>query len=199
MARPARIAGILLAAGSSTRMGSNKLLLEIDGETMLRRSARALLDAALDPVIVVLGHEAERLAPELAGLGCASIVNALHGQGQGASLHAGVKAASGAADALVLALADMPLVTAEMIAALVARQARDEPPLVVSRYGDVVAPPHLFSSALFEELLATDPATGARALVRRRRHQAAFVNWPESALSDVDAPADYERIRSLRR
>ncbi|HEX6737913.1 MAG TPA: NTP transferase domain-containing protein, partial [Vicinamibacteria bacterium] len=120
--RPARVGAVVLAAGSSTRMGRNKLLLELGGETLVRRAVRAALDAGAEPVVVVLGHEEPRVRAELAGLACVPVVNPDHAVGAGTSVHAGVRrlAAEGA-DALVVVLADMPFVTAEMIATVLQR------------------------------------------------------------------------------
>src|SRR5881628_4179101 len=70
-----RIAGVILAAGASRRMGKNKMLLELEGEAVVRRAARRALAAGLSPVVVVLGHEATRAQAELAGLACEFVVN----------------------------------------------------------------------------------------------------------------------------
>lgn len=194
----ARVAGVVLAAGSSTRMGRNKLLLDLGGETLVRRAVRAALEASLDPVIVVLGHEAERVGVELASLPCVPVVNPDHAKGVGTSLHAGVRQAGDAA-ALVLILADMPFVTRAMLEGLVERHRADGVPLVVSRYGAVEAPPNLFSRALFAELLATDSERCAKQVVRRHRGEAAFLAWPEAALRDVDVASDYDAVRAQLR
>src|SRR4051794_13364080 len=58
--RAGGVAGVVLAAGASTRLGRNKLFIELEGESLLRRAVRRVSDAGLDPVVVVLGHEAER-------------------------------------------------------------------------------------------------------------------------------------------
>ena len=65
---PLRVAGVVLAAGASRRMGRNKMLLELEGEPLVRRAARRALEAGLTPVVVVLGHEADRARAALAGL-----------------------------------------------------------------------------------------------------------------------------------
>src|SRR5260370_13529613 len=88
-AQKAAVAGLVLAAGSSSRMGRNKLLFELAGETLLRRAVRAALGGGLSPVLVVLGHEAERARRELDGLECRSVGNPNYAQGIGSSLHAG--------------------------------------------------------------------------------------------------------------
>src|SRR6478672_3378025 len=98
------VAAVLLAAGSSTRMGENKLLLSIEGQTVVARAARAAADAALAPTIVVLGHEAERVRAALDGLACQTVINPDHARGKGTSLQAGIReaASSTAADAAVV-------------------------------------------------------------------------------------------------
>ena len=187
------MAAVVLAAGSSTRMGRNKLLLPVGGETLVRRAARAALEAGLDEVVVVLGHEEPRARAQLLGLACTPVVNPDHAEGAGTSLRTGVRHASARADAIVVVLADMPFVTAEMIAALAERYRDTRAPLVTSRYGGVQAPPTLYDRALFEELLQVPADGGAKQVVLRHQRDAVAVTWPESALRDIDAPADYER------
>ncbi len=188
------VAGIVLAAGSSTRMGHNKLLLELHGETLVRRSARAAIAAGLSPVIVVLGHEAERVREELLDLACQPVLNPQHNRGAGVSLRFGVTQV-GDAGAIVLCLADMPFVTAGMLASLVARYRETGAPLVMSRYGDVEAPPHLFDRSLFGELMAGEDERCAKPIIRRHMQEAVVADWPAEALQDVDLAADYEQVR----
>lgn len=189
------MAAVVLAAGSSTRMGRNKLLLELGGETLVRRAVRSAAEAGLDEVVVVLGHEEPRVRAELAGLACTPVVNPDHAEGAGTSVHAGVRRLADA-DAMVFVLADMPFVTAEMIATLVERYREARPLLVVSRYGAVQAPPTLYDRALFDELLRIPGERGAKEVARRHEREAVAVMWPESARRDIDVPADYERARA---
>jgi molybdenum cofactor cytidylyltransferase len=196
MAERPRVAAVVLAAGSSTRMGRNKLLLDLGGETLVRRAVRTAGAAGLDEVVVVLGHEEPRVRAELAGLACTPVVNPDHGEGAGTSVRAGVRRLADGADAIVVMLADMPFVTAEMITTLAQRYRETRPRLVLSHYGAVQAPPTLYDRALFEELLRTPGERGAREVVRRHEREAVVVRWPESALRDVDVPADYEGARA---
>jgi molybdenum cofactor cytidylyltransferase len=189
------VAAMVLAAGSSSRMGRNKLLLEVGGETLVRRAVRAAVESGVDRVFVVLGHEEERIRGALDGLPYVPVANPDHGQGFATSLRAGVRAAEGA-DAIVIVLADMPFVTADMIAALVDRYRATGAPLAVSHYGEVQAPPTLYARALFAELLSTPGERCAKEVVRRHAHEAAVVDWPDRALRDVDVPADYEELRA---
>ena len=198
------IAAVLLAAGSSSRMGENKLLLPLDGQTVVARAARAALDAGLHPVVVVLGHQAARVQAALAGLRCRFVVNPDHALGKGTSLQAGIREVASATDAgaAVVMLADMPYVSAAMLAEVAARHRGDTgdapgaaPVMVVSRYGDVNAPPMLYDRALFAELLSLPGEACGKEMVRRHRHEAAVLSWPEAALTDIDRPEDYRRVR----
>jgi molybdenum cofactor cytidylyltransferase len=197
MPAPNRIAGVVLAAGSSSRMGRNKLLLELGGETLVRRVVGRALAAGLDPVFVVLGHESDRVLAELEGLPCRPLFNASHARGVRTSLQTGVyQAAAHEADALVVILADMPHVSAEMIATLVEHYRAARPLLVVSSYGDVDAPPILYSRALFGDLLAIPEDRCAKQVVRRYRAEAVAVSWPPGSLRDIDVAEDYDEVRA---
>jgi len=189
------ITAVVLAAGSSTRMGQNKLLLELDGEALVRRAVRAAVEGGVDRVVVVVGHDEERVRAQLVGLPCAVVVNPDHARGVGTSVHAGVRCASGEADAVVIMLADMPFVDAAMVSALVERYRATAAPLVVSHYGDVQAPPTLYDRSLFGELLSIDDERCAKQVVRRHQGGAQVVSWPPGALQDVDVPADYDGVR----
>jgi molybdenum cofactor cytidylyltransferase len=194
--RSAPVAGVVLAAGSSSRMGVNKLLLPLGGESVLRRAVRRVVAAGVDPVLVVLGHEADRTRAELEGLPCRAVFNPHHARGMNASLRTGVSAVPPGAAAVLVALADMPHVTTEMIAVLVQRYRESRSPLVASDYGGVLAPPTLYDRSLFAELDEMDGDGCGRRVVKKHRAEASFVVWPAWALGDIDRVADYERIKA---
>jgi molybdenum cofactor cytidylyltransferase len=194
--RTGAVAGIVLAAGASTRLGTNKLFIEIEGESLLRRAVRRVAGAGLDPVVVVLGHEAERARGELSGLNVVPVVNPDYMQGVNSSVRAGIAAASHAA-AAVIVLADMPFVTQEMIATLVDRYRTSSVPLVISDYDGVNAPPMLYDRSLFAELGSMQGEGCGRQVVKRHRAEALAVSWPADALTDLDVPDDYARVKAL--
>lgn len=196
--RSGPVAGILLAAGTSSRMGRNKLLLELDGESVLRGTAKRLLAGGVSPLVVVLGHQADLTARELAGLPHEWGLNPHYEQGINSSLKAGILAAQelGAQAALVM-LADMPFVTAEMIAAMIARYRESQAPLVISDYEGVNAPPMVYDQSLFLELLAMEGEGCGRQVVKRHKAEAEVLPWPASALRDLDVPADYANVRGV--
>ena len=194
--RSGSIAGIVLAAGASTRLGRNKLFVELDGEPLVRRAVRRAIAAGLAPVFVVLGHEADRARAALAGLACEPVLNADYLRGVNSSVRTGIDAARGSGAAVVI-LADMPLVTSEMIATLVERYRTSDSPLVVSDYGGVNAPPMLYDQSLFAELSSMEGEGCGKQVVKRHRGEAIVVPWPQDALADLDVPEDYDRVRAL--
>jgi molybdenum cofactor cytidylyltransferase len=190
------VAGVVLAAGASTRMGRNKLLLKLEGMTLVRRAAVRAVEAGLTPVIVVLGHDAVQTRAELDGLSVIVEVSGGYQEGTAASLRTGIGALAPHVGAVVVMLADMPLVTPEMLATLVERYRKGTAPLVVSNYDGVAAPPVLYDRCLFSELLASTGDRAGREIVHRHRAAAEIVHWPASALRDLDLPADYEQLRT---
>lgn len=190
------VAGVMLAAGASTRMGENKLFFEIEGETLLRRAVRRASAAGLDPVIVVLGHDADRARRALADVRCQPVLNPSYARGVYESLRTGIAAVPPEAAAAVVLLADMPFVTTAMIDTLVEQFRRSDAPLVVSDYGGVNAPPVLYGRSLFDELRTVEGEGCGKQVVKRHRREALSVAWPEDALTDLDVPEDYERLKA---
>ena len=193
---PARIAGVILAAGASRRMGKNKMLLELEGESLVRRAAKRALGAGLSPVVVVIGHEADRLRAELKDLPLEFAVNPDYTGPTSGSLHQGLNKLGPDVNAAVIMLGDMVRVTAETLAMLIAAARGTAAPLVVSRYGDVTAPPLLFRRALFAELLAWTGEGCGKAVVQVHKHEAMYVDRPEALLADVDTPEDFAAVKS---
>ncbi|HTE50392.1 MAG TPA: nucleotidyltransferase family protein [Kofleriaceae bacterium] len=188
------VAGILLAAGMSRRMGQNKLFLSLDGRTVLDRAVATAFAAGLDPLLVVVGHEADRVRDALARTDAQTVFNPDHARGLNTSLRTGIAALPDGVPAAVVMLADMPLVDAAMIRTLVARWREAGAPLVVSRYGEVIAPPIVYGAALFGELRALDGEGCGKAVIKRHRGEEIAVDWPADRLTDLDVPADLERV-----
>src|SRR5437763_17069391 len=163
-----RVAGVVLAAGLSSRMGRNKMLLQLGGRSLVRRAVETAVAARLDPVLVVVGHEADRVEAELLGLSCTPVQNRDYAAGMNTSLRAGIRALPGDVEGAVVLLGDMPLVDASVVRTVVDSLRREQPPLVISTYDGVVAPPILYGGALFEELRALDAEACGKGFVRRQ-------------------------------
>ena len=195
--RAGTVAGVVMAAGTSTRMGRNKLLLDLEGEPVVRRTAQRMVAAGLDPVIVVLGHEAELVRRALGDVAARIqlVVNADYLRGVNSSLKAGIASLPETVGAAVVVLADMPFVTSDMLSALVTQYRASSAPLVISDYDGVNAPPMLYDRSLFVELLTMEGEGCGRAVVKRHRAEALVISWPAAALNDLDVPADYDFVR----
>lgn len=193
------VGAILLAAGSSSRLGQPKQLLRWQGKTLLRNAATAALVSRADPIVVVLGSRPELVTPELADLPVHIGINPDWEQGMGSSLTFGLQTleamASESLDAVLVLLCDQPLVTVAHLRSILERYAAEGKPVVASAYSaDALGPPCLFSRAFFPKLRALSPAQGARALLGKlTSDECSRVSFPEG-LQDVDTPEDWERI-----
>jgi molybdenum cofactor cytidylyltransferase len=181
---------LVLAAGASTRLGRPKQLIEIEGESLLRRTVRLALEAGCAPVCVVVGFEAERMAAAVTSLSVESIVNASWSSGMGSSLACGVAAARQQRpemDALLVLVCDQPRLTANHLRHLLRLHSAGQGPVTASAYAGSAGVPAVFSRSLFAELERIDGDRGARALILR--YGAQTVDWPEG-VCDIDLPTD---------
>jgi molybdenum cofactor cytidylyltransferase len=191
-----RVGAVILAAGASSRMGTNKMLLELDGESLIRRAVGRALAAGLSPVVVVIGHEPDRIRTALKDFPVVFAVNPDYTGPTSGSLHRGLNALGPEVGAAVVMLGDMVRVTRETLAMLVAAVRDTDAPLVVSRYGDVTAPPLLFRRALFAELLAWNGEGCGKTVVKAHSHEAMYVDRPVALLADIDTPEDFEAVQN---
>jgi molybdenum cofactor cytidylyltransferase len=189
------IADVLLAAGQGRRFGSQKLLAEANGLALVRLSVERIIAGTSNGVIVVLGHDAERVRAALEGLPVRFVHNERPGDGQSASLRAGLGALDPETEAVIVALGDQPLVHRSLLPALVARFQRGGVSIVAPRYAGVQGTPVLFARAVFGELDALTGDRGARSVVERDPARTAFVDLPYAMPRDVDTPADLEALR----
>jgi molybdenum cofactor cytidylyltransferase len=162
----AKIAGLLLAAGTSTRLGRPKQLLRFRGRTLLRHAAETGLTAGLEPLVVVIGAEAEAMRRELAGLPVVVVENPRYAAGQSTSLRAGLAALPQDVAAVVTLLVDMPGVDAPLIRALVAAWRASGAPIVRPAYEGRPGNPVLFAGGLLPELAQAQGDEGGRAVLR---------------------------------
>jgi molybdenum cofactor cytidylyltransferase len=189
----AMISAVILAAGASTRMGAQKLLLPVGGEPLVRRTVRQVCDAGFDDVLVVLGSDWENTLAALDGLSIRHAVNAEYATGMGSSFRTAVSHLGGSAAAM-FALADHPFVTTSEYRTVLDTYRKEAPAIVSVRYGDVMAPPHLFESEFFPELAQLQH--GARSVLQRHHGRALVLQFPPDLLMDLDTPEDYELVKS---
>lgn len=190
------IAGVVLAAGRSTRMGTPKLLLTLSGRSVLRHVVDHVRASRCGEIVVVVGETADRMAEEVRAPGVRVVVNDRYREGMGTSLAAGVSALSPDCDAAVVLLGDQPCVTPEVIDALIDAYRRTHKPIVASRYGDATGAPTLIGAALFNEARRLEGDVGGRFLIQQHPDLVEEVQVSPSAAVDVDTPEEFARLRA---
>jgi len=193
------IPAIVLAAGRSSRMGRAKAMLPLDDhDTFLTRIVRTFLDAGVDDVIVVVGHEADTIAASFAesGLPARFVVNPQYDRGQLSSLIAGLAVVDRpGVSATLITLVDVPLVTSPTVRAVVACYRRTRARVVRPTSGGRHGHPLLIDRTLFSALRSADPDAGAKPVVRA--YASVEGDLPvddEGAFVDIDTADDYTRV-----
>jgi len=192
------VGAVVLAAGAGSRLGGRpKCLLELGGVPLIRRTLIALSGAGVDEVVVVLGHHAEAIEPVVAPFPVTLVRNPDPDAGQVSSQRIGLAALTGKLDAVIVALADQPLVNAQDITALIgAYKKRPEGTSVVfPQVGGEPGNPVIFSTEVRDRILAGDAHVGCRQW--RQAHPdavAPFVTDNRRYKVDVDTPEDLERF-----
>jgi molybdenum cofactor cytidylyltransferase len=193
-ARSGTVAGIILAAGMSTRLGHPKQLLEIDGMPLVAHVAERCLRSRMDRTIVVIGHEAAAVEAALSGLDVEIVTNPDYASGQASSLLAGLDAVGDEADAVLFLLGDQPGIDPVAIGRLIDAR-RDGAIVGMARYGDQRGHPVLFGRELFDELRTIRGDQGGRDVIRRHAESLAVVDGGSPRVpADVDTWTDYDRL-----
>lgn len=186
---------ILLAAGASTRMGRPKQLLPVEGKPLLRHVAEVALASPVHPVVVVVGANADVVAPCLDGLAVLRVFNPDWATGVASSIRCAVAALeshSPPPDAAIIALADQPGMTPLHVAALLNARQSTGRSIAATHHRDVLMPPVCFDRRHFPALRGLTGDTGARHLLRE--HAGEVIAVPLAAHPDLDTPTDYERF-----
>lgn len=184
-----RVAGVVLAAGSSSRAGrTNKLLADVQGLSMVRRVAETALLAGLDPVVVVLGHDAGRVRRALDGLPVRLVENPTHAQGLSTSVGAGIGAVGPGAEGAMVLLGDMPWVSVGDVRALMeAFSPADGRGICVPVIGGRRGNPVLWSARHFDALRGLRGDVGGRPLFAEHPDDVCEVPVPDDGvLRDID-------------
>ena len=186
-----RIAGLVLAAGQSRRMGTlNKLLIGIDGKPMVRHVAEAVAASQASPLVVVTGHQREKVEAALAGLEARFVHNPDYAQGLSTSVKRGLASLPDTVDGAVICLGDMPMVTAQVLDRLIgAFNPVEGRVLCIPTRRGKRGNPVLLGKRLFAELAAVSGDIGARDLIAAHPELVAEVEMENDAvLTDIDTP-----------
>jgi molybdenum cofactor cytidylyltransferase len=187
---------IVLAAGASTRFGSPKQLVRLNGRPLLHLAVSRAVEVAGQAVTVVLGANAAELAPLLRHTPAAVVINREWAEGLGSSVRAGVARVPATADATLLILADQPAVTAQDLLRLVGTWRRQPQCIVAAHYAGTTGVPAIFPREDFPALCALRGDAGARALLKRGGERVVRVPL-QSAAIDIDTPEDLLKLQQL--
>ena len=191
------VGAVLLAAGSGSRLGGKpKSLLELGGVPLIRRQLIALSGAGVDEVVVVLGHHADAIEASVRDFPVTLARNPSPDDGQASSVRVGLQALAGKLDAVVVALADQPMINAQDITDLIsAFKKRGAAQMVAPRIAGEPGNPVIFEAALRDEWLAGDLNAACR---RWREANPERVHWFDTTNSryrvDIDTPEDLQRF-----
>lgn len=191
------VGAVLLAAGSGSRLGGRpKSLLELGGVPLIRRQLIALSGAGVDEVVVVLGHHAEAIEAAVREFPVTLARNPSPDDGQASSVRIGLAALGGRLDAVIVALADQPLVNAQDVSALIgAFKKRGTAAMLVPRVNGEPGNPVIFEAALHDEWLAGEANAACR---RWREANPERVQWLDTDNTryriDIDTPEDMQRF-----
>lgn len=188
---------ILLAAGPSSRLGRSKQLATFEGESLVRRAARLVLGLGPERLLVVCGHEAERVEAQLEDLKLDTIRNPNWSQGMGASIVCGARAMPEGSEGILVMVCDQWRLDAGEVARLVQFWRADPSRICVANWQEsgalVSGPPVMFPGRLLRVLRGLSPQRGARQVIDGNVDLVEYVEVP-SAACDLDRPEDLERM-----
>jgi molybdenum cofactor cytidylyltransferase len=191
------VSAILLAAGASKRMGTvNKLTLAVDGVPLLRRTAQVLLQAALNEIVVVLGHESGTARALLSDLPLQLVENPHYAEGQMTSVHCGMQALRKPCDGVMVCLSDQPLLESLDVDTLIRAFLGGCPrSVLVPTYQGRRGNPIVLAHRHREAILAGDRNLGCKRLIEK--HPDLVWTFPmdnDHCVFDLDTPEDYTRL-----
>jgi molybdenum cofactor cytidylyltransferase len=192
------VAAVVLAAGAATRMGKLKQLLPYRNRTFVQHAIEQAMEARFDPVLVVVGAEADAVRAAIAKERVHIVHNDHWRSGMGSSISAGVKRIRQEgfeSAAVAITLADQPLVTAEHLRAMRRQVHLSGAAIIAAQYNDTLGVPAIFSRKMFGMLLHLPPEAGARHVLRQPGVPVKAFPLPEAAM-DIDTPDDLEALLS---
>lgn len=190
----ANIHAAVLAAGASRRFGSTKQLADAGGMPLVRRALDTAGQVFGDRVTLVLGHDWQAIYEACSPTQGFLVINEQHAEGLGTSIARAVRAVRHAADAIVILLADQPLITATHLGAICSAWSGKANEVVATGHSGILAPPALFAPAAYDALTALRGDRGARRLFADERFTLRTVAC-EAAAVDIDTPEDLQRLR----
>jgi len=191
-----QIAILLLAAGSSSRLGRSKQLLSIAGQPLLLKSVEAAIESGIKSIIVVLGANEEAHRQVIKDAGVQVVVNTDWKKGMGSSLKTGLSfllQQLPRAEAVITMVCDQPLINSDHLTKLISEYKSSESVIVASFYQGVAGVPVLFDRTLFSELLSMPDEAGAKKIIQQHPHLVKTVPFPGGEI-DIDTEDDLKKF-----
>jgi molybdenum cofactor cytidylyltransferase len=194
--RPVKTAAIILAAGSSSRLGHSKQLLKIGNESLLQKTIRTVSDSGIDNIIVVLGADFQVHRQEITNMPLEIVFNPDWRKGMGSSLKCGVRHALkkfSDMSSLLLMVCDQPLLSSRHIKKLISTFNSKHSAIISSFYSSAPGVPVLFQQSMFAKLLEVGDEQGAKKVVVDNAGLTTYIEFPEGSV-DIDTPEDWQRF-----
>ena len=192
------ITALVPAAGMSTRLGRNKLLLPFKGKPLIAHAVDTLLASAVDEIIIVLGHEADQVRAAIGEKRVRFVENRDYHEGLGSSVRAGFAAVPFQTRAIMIYLADQPLLEPGDVNFLIhafAEAGKTNKSIVVPLFGGQRGNPVILESSYKGSILAITGETGCRRVIKQNPDQVLTVEMEnDHVIRDIDTPEDYERL-----
>ncbi len=188
---------ILLAAGSSGRLGSPKQLLPYKNKLLLQYLIDEASASSADSILVVLGANAEIIQTQLQLENIHIVINDDWKEGMASSIRFGIKELqkiNSATDAAILMVCDQPFVATSLLNDLITTHQQTGKPIVTSSYDNTTGPPALFHKIIFPELLQLKGDIGARSIIQKHPDEVVSVLFPQGNI-DIDTAAEYNKLQ----
>jgi len=188
---------IILAAGSSSRLGQSKQLILVDGKTLLEKSVLAALNSGAEHVVVVLGAQATLHNKAIENLPVKIIINEEWKKGMGNSLKAGlnyVVTKYPETEAVIVMVCDQPFLTSEHLKKLITSFQKNPTEIVASSYNQIKGVPALFSRSMFSQLFQLEDIQGARKVIQFHKGSMQLAEFPKGEI-DLDTPEDLSKLK----
>jgi molybdenum cofactor cytidylyltransferase len=191
-----KIVAVVLAAGTSTRLGTNKLCMKLNGEAVVRRSVRLFIDAGIEKVVVVTGFESERVEQALSGLPLTLVRNRFYQEGMSSSVKAALPLV-GACQALFIHLGDKPFVKADTVQSMYQRYTGRTGSIIVPVHKETRGHPVLVDTKYLGDMGRLEGDQGLRQMIGTYEKGVSFVESGAEILMDIDTEEDVDKLMRL--
>jgi molybdenum cofactor cytidylyltransferase len=190
---------IILAAGSSSRLGRPKQLIEFQGKTLIRRAIEFAVTSKADSLVVVLGWNPELIQSGFDSTQIPSVINENWEEGMASSMQVGLRflMEKGQPDQVILMLCDQPFVDAKILDQLILAKEKSGKGIAACAYSDTLGVPALFDQKYFEEMLSLKGSEGAKKVILKNKEDVFTIDFPLGKI-DLDTEADLEKLKDFK-